>query len=325
MDTARKTILVVDDEKLNITVLKAILDEDYNVIPAKSGEQAFNRIANNPPDLILLDLVMPDMDGFEVCKRLKQNSATFDIPVIFVTAQGEEENERKGLELGAIDYITKPFRPEIVKTRVQNQLKLRDSMLKLQAAMVELERLHSMALDANPLSGLPGNNSVMKQIKHALKHNEDVCVIYSDLDNFKAYNDKYGFALGDEVLLFTSDLFKEVITLPGAFIGHIGGDDFVVVVSRAQTQEIADRIIQKFDQGIIKFYSQEDVAAKCIQSVNRRGESQTFPLISISLAGVDLTKKIFSQYVEVNDACAGVKKRAKTISGSCFIMDRRTN
>lgn len=326
MEDSRKVILIVDDEKLNINFLKAILDDAYKVIPAKSGEQAFNRIANNPPDLILLDIVMPEMDGFEVCRRIKQDTATADIPVIFVTARQDEENERKGLELGAIDYITKPFSPPIVKTRVRNHIKLSDSMVKLKNAMAELERLYGMALDANPMTKLPGNNSVAARIEKALNENEKVCIIYSDLDNFKAFNDKYGFALGDKAILFTCQVFKDAVALiniPDAFIGHIGGDDFVVIVPSEHIEATTRQIIEKFDQGIVNFYSLEDARAGCINSVNRQGKPEVFPLMSISLAGLDLSRGVFTNYVEVNDACAGAKKMAKAIPGSSFFLDRR--
>jgi diguanylate cyclase (GGDEF)-like protein len=198
--------------------------------------------------------------------------------------------------------------------------------LKLQEAMHELKHLYSLALDANPMTGLPGNTCVANCIKQAIDNKQAVCVIYSDLDNFKAFNDKYGFALGDEVLMFTSKIFEEAIMavkIPDAFIGHIGGDDFVVVVPTHQAYEAADEIARRFDEGIIKFYSPEDRAAKCIHSINRKGEKEIFPLMAISLAGVDLSHQVYKRYVEVNDACAGTKKMAKALSGSSFYMDKR--
>jgi diguanylate cyclase (GGDEF)-like protein len=309
-------ILIVDDRVENLQILLSLLKQDYRVISAKSGFKAIDKAQNLQPDLILLDILMPEMDGYEVCRRLKNDETTSGIPVIFITTRGEVSDETKGFELGAVDYIIKPISPPIVKARVATHLKLQEQML-------ELKRLYSMALDANPMTGLPGNNSIANRIKKALEKNEAVCVIYSDLDNFKAFNDKYGFALGDDVLLFTSNVFKAVVKSSDAFIGHIGGDDFVAVIPASYAQESADKIIQEFDQGIMNFYSPEDIAAKCIQSVNRQGQPQTFPLMSISLAGVDLSQQGFNQYIEVNDACASAKKMAKAIPGSSFFMDRR--
>jgi diguanylate cyclase (GGDEF)-like protein len=264
--------------------------------------------------------MMPEMDGDEVCRQLKADEATRDIPIIFVTAMGKDSDETRGLELGAVDYITKPIRPSVVKARVLTHLKLREAML-------ELKRLYSTALDSNPMTGLPGNNSVANRIKQALQENEALCVIYSDLDNFKAFNDKYGFALGDEALLFASKVLQDAVKAvkaSDAFVGHIGGDDFVVIVPSQHAKITADEISQRFDEGIVQFYSQEDRAAKCIHSINRQGEKEIFPLMSISLAGVDLSHQVYKRYIEVNDACAGAKKMAKALPGSSFFMDRRS-
>ncbi len=192
--------------------------------------------------------------------------------------------------------------------------------------LIELLKPVYTVMPANPMSGLPGNNSVADRIRAALESGEDACVIYSDLDNFKAFNDKYGFARGDEVLLFTAGIIKDAVAAvdsPDAFAGHIGGDDFLVVVPSHRAGEIADAITRRFDGGIAGFYSAEDAAAKCIHSVNRGGEPKIFPIMSVSLAGVDLSHRVYKRYVEVNDACAGAKKKAKEMPGSGFFMDRR--
>lgn len=315
----KQRILIIDDATENIRILIDLLKSDYDTCFAKNGKTALTLAATEKPDLILLDIIMPEMDGYEVCRRLKQDDAMADIPIIFISALSEIGDETKGLEIGAVDYITKPISPPIVKARIKNHLKLRASML-------ELQHLYSMALDANPMTGLPGNNSVANNIEHGLKNGEKVCVIYSDLDNFKAFNDKYGFALGDKVILFTAQVLREAIDraqTPTAFIGHIGGDDFVLVVPSDKAYDVAESIAIIFDRGIVGFYSQTDVEAKCIHSVNRQGEKQTFPLMSISMAGVDLAKNVYMQYIEVNDACAETKKKAKAISGSNFYMDGR--
>jgi len=316
----RQKILIVDDVIENIKILVNLLKSDYETFFAKNGEKALELAEVESPDLILLDIVMPDIDGYEVCRQLKSNKITADIPVIFVTAMNETGNETKGLELGAADYITKPINPAIVKARIANQLRLRQ-------AIQELKRLYNTALDANPLTSLPGNNSVANRIEKALANNEKISIIYADLDNFKAYNDKYGFALGDEVILFTAQVLKDAVHKNGTpedFIGHIGGDDFVVVVSTSRVKEVATRIGELFDKGITVFYNADDIATKCIQSVDRQGKKQTFPIISISMAGVDLSNCAFSQYIEVNDACAETKKMAKKMPGSGFFMNRRS-
>ena len=312
-------ILIVDDSRTGIDILVAALCSEYETYVAKSGREALLRVANNPPDLILLDIVMPEMDGYEVCRRLKSDGRTKDIPVIFISAMKESDDEYHGLEIGAIDYLVKPVHANIVRARVKNHLTLR-------FAMLELERLNKLALDANPNTGLPGNNSVAKAISDAILNETPVCVIYADLDYFKAFNDKYGFARGDDVIRFTAGLLTRAVAesdIRNAFIGHIGGDDFILMVDSEKCKGVCESIVSRFDESISGFYDEADSEAKCLLSLNRKGEPVEFPLMSISLAGVDLTQRSLTQYLEVNDACAELKKKAKAIPGSSFCIDRR--
>jgi len=316
--TQKQLILIVDDEKNNIDLLVNLLKKEYDTLVARSGRKAISLAQSvNPPDLILLDIVMPEMDGYEVCRVLQSNRYTKDIPIIFVTAMCEDDDEYKGLGLGAIDYITKPIRPAIVEARVKNHIQRH-------LALKELERLNRLALDANPSTGLPGNNSIADAITQAINEHRKVCVIHADLDFFKAFNDKYGFARGDDVIQFTGNLFRQMLSEINnefAFIGHIGGDDFVLITPSSSCQEIAKKIIERFDQEIRKFYDAEDLNQNGILSVDRGGENQFFPIMSISLSGVDLSNEAFTKYIQVNDVCAEVKKIAKSTSGSCFFMD----
>ncbi|SLM28350.1 Response regulator receiver modulated diguanylate cyclase [Desulfamplus magnetovallimortis] len=316
---SRYKVLIVDDALDNIKILIDLLHHDYTTFFAKSGKKAIELARSIRPDIILLDIVMPEMDGYEVCERLKSEKSLSDIPVIFISAKNQVGDETRGLDLGAVDYITKPVSPPILKARIRNHLKLSN-------AMKELKLLYSMALDASPLTGLPGNNSIAKRIESALAKNEKICVVYTDLDNFKAYNDKYGFAKGDEVILFNSYILQSGLKSNGlddCFIGHIGGDDFVITLPVDKVNDVMDTIICSFDEGITNFYNSEDLANKAIVSCNRCGEKQQFPLITISMAGVDITAPKYEKYIQVNDACSEGKKRAKAIEGSVFVMERR--
>lgn len=315
----QQKILIVDDATENIKILTNLLRDEYTVFFAKNGKTALKLARSIQPDLILLDIVMPEMDGFEVCRELQEDGETSGAPVIFVSAKGEEGDETRGFEAGAVDYIIKPISPAIVKARVRTHLRLRE-------AVAELKRLNRLALDANPMTGLPGNTVVAEHIKNALGNMENVCVIYADLDNFKAYNDKYGFAMGDDIILFTAQVLKDAlaaVNLRDGFVGHIGGDDFVAIVPSEKAEALAHRVIRAFDDGIAGFYNEEDLARECIRTRNRQGVIQTFPLMSISMAGADLAHGIYSQYLQVNDACAEAKKEAKRMPGSVFFRDRR--
>ncbi len=320
MAKARHRILIVDDDPLTIDILVDVLGSEYETLVAENGRQGLRMVAQNAPDLILLDIMMPDMDGYAVCKLLKTNPKTRDIPVIFITALHEGADEYRGLDIGAIDYVIKPINPQIVKVRVKNHLNLR-------TAMLELEMLNRLALDANPNTGLPGNNSVAEAINQALSENHDICVIHADLDFFKPFNDKYGFARGDDVIRFTAGIFKDVIAGHNGqqgFIGHIGGDDFILLIGSDQCRRVCEEIIRRFDDGITRFYDQKDAQSGCIAAKDRQERNMVFPIMSISLAGVDLSQQAFRQYLEVNDACAEVKKRVKSIPGSCFHLDQRS-
>ena len=312
-------ILIIDDSIEHIKILIALLEDRYDVYFAKNGAEGLEILPSVCPDIILLDIMMPEMDGFAVCEQIKNEPKWQETPIIFISAQGADEDETKGLELGAIDYITKPFSPAIVRARIKNHLQLR-------TVMQELKHLYSLALDANPITGLPGNNSITQYIESKVVSGENASVLYTDIDNFKAYNDKYGFARGDEVIDFTSNIIQNTVRsspCPDAFVGHVGGDDFILVIPSEYGNEIPKEIIRRFDKGIIKFYNRQDTDLRYIESKNRQGKVQIYPIMSLSIAGIDLRNKNYSTYLEVNDACAEMKKIAKESPGSTICFDRR--
>ncbi len=191
---------------------------------------------------------------------------------------------------------------------------------------LQLEKLYGMALDANPMTGLPGNNSIAAAITRALNGAQHIGVVYTDLDNFKAFNDKYGFALGDDVIKFTAELLARSIAaadISNSFVGHIGGDDFVLLVPSEKMNQVAEFILAEFDIGVREFYSDDDLAQGYISSTNRKGEREDFPIMSISIAGVDLHQTHYKAYIDVNDACAELKKKSKTKPGSAYSVDLR--
>jgi PleD family two-component response regulator len=318
-NNSRKKILVIDDTIDHIKLLISQLEDLYDVYFAKSGKQALEILPGSQPDLILLDITMPEMDGFEVCKKIKAHDSWKEIPVIFISARGQEDDETNGLELGAIDYITKPFTPAIIRARIKNHLQLRD-------AMRELERLYGLALDANPVTGLPGNNTIARQIEQVLQDHASVCVLYADIDNFKPFNDRYGFARGDEIIRFTAEVLKSSAERSGCsefFLGHVGGDDFILIAPSGESSFISHEIIRCFDRDVISFYNRQDASNRCIKATNRKGEEQFFPIMSLSIAGIDLANRNYTTYLEVNDACAEMKSKAKAMPGSTICFDRR--
>ena len=192
---------------------------------------------------------------------------------------------------------------------------------------VAIQRMRDEARGANPLTGLPGNITIAKYIDDCLAQGQIICVLYCDLDNFKAYNDKYGFTKGDEAILYTRDCLISVSKrkdMKNVFVGHEGGDDFVVICDFVYWEEFAKSFITLFDRGIYQFYNSVDARNGFIESINRRGERQRFPLMSISVAVVSNKARPFGRHAEMIQVAAEVKKYVKSIDGSCYAIDRRT-
>jgi len=320
MNEKSSTILIADDDaRITMMLERALAGQGHKVLTASNGEEVLKTVNEVVPDLFLLDVMMPKMDGLDTCRQLKRDPKTDKIPIIFITARDETQDILIGFEAGASDYIRKPINKAEMLARIGAHLKLYHSLL-------ELERLNRLAFDANPSTGLPGNNSIAEAVAKTLENGSALSVIYSDLDNFKSLNDYYGFALGDKVIKFTAEVLKDAtasVCGPGGFIGHIGGDDFILLVPSAEAREVAVEIIRRFDAGITNFYEPGDIKAGGIVARDRKGQEQKFPVISISLAGVDLKRRPFNHYLEVADVCAELKHAAKQIEGSIVLFDRR--
>ncbi len=221
--TKKDRILIVDDEKINCVVLISLL-EDYSTTIALSGEQAIQRaLSDQPPDLILLDVIMPGIDGYEVCRVLKENKRTKHIPIIFITVKATEAEEAKGLNLGAVDYISKPFSPSIVLARVSNHLEL-----KRQRDL--LERLHI----TDALTGIANRRrfdlSLEHEWKRAIRMQGCISLIMIDIDFFKQFNDIYGHAAGDDCLQKVAQALDKVSEREIDLVARYGGEEFVAVL-----------------------------------------------------------------------------------------------
>ncbi|SDB02127.1 response regulator receiver modulated diguanylate cyclase [Desulfonatronum thiosulfatophilum] len=315
-----KTVLIADDSPSNLQLLYTILSKSgYVVLVAENGAEVLEIIEEETPDIFLLDVMMPGMDGLELCRRIKQSGRFAATPIVFITAKNSSEDIVGGFSAGAVDYITKPFNEAEILARVQTHIRLHDVLL-------ELERLRQLALDANPLTQLPGNNTILRAIRDALRSSQEVSVVYVDIDNFKAFNDKYGFAAGDQVLRFTANKLVTVVEEicgKGQMVGHVGGDDFVFIAPSHCTLDAVRLLIREFDHGIRSFYDTHDLEKAEIMVEDRTGNLRSFPLMSISLGVVELQLGVFKHHLEVASMCAEVKSMAKSISGSSFFVNRR--
>lgn len=224
MELRKQSILIVDDVPSNIKILGDALKGRYYVRAALNGRDALAIASSDePPDLILLDIVIPEMDGYEICRRLKSNDATMDIPVIFTTSKDQEDDETRGLEVGAVDYITKPFSIPIVRARVKThlELKLQRDMLRELSMIDTLTRIpNRRRLDEMFLS----------EWKRAMRQNHPFSLAIIDIDHFKIYNDTYGHPAGDECLRLVASELSDVLRRSGDFVARYGGEEFVVLL-----------------------------------------------------------------------------------------------
>lgn len=222
-DGAKQAILVVDDTPLNIDMIKAALSDTYFVQAAVNGKMALKIIDKKMPDLILLDIMMPEMDGYEVCKRLKSNAATRDIPVIFLTAKSEEGDESGGLELGAIDYITKPFNPKIVRLRVENHLELK----RQRDVLAKLADIDGLTCIANRRAF---DEYLEKEWLRSQRSKKPLSILMIDVDFFKRYNDLYGHLAGDDCLKTIAGTLEKTLARPADIAARYGGEEFACIL-----------------------------------------------------------------------------------------------
>lgn len=303
-------ILAVDDEPDILRLTQFLLESwGYEVTTAASGKEAISRAHDETPDLILMDVNMEEMNGFEACEVLKHDFATSIIPIIMLTSQDQVHNKTTGLAKGADDYVIKTVDP-----------------LELQARIEMVIRRTQEQSGANPLTRLPGNLAIEREIKKRLSSGDAFSVCYCDLDNFKAYNDKYGYEAGDRVIGHTAKLLMKSVRETGDggdFLGHIGGDDFVMVTTPEHDNDICKAVVERFDATIPDFYDEDDRNRKGIQIENRSGRLEDFPIMSITVAVVSGSRVDFESTHVIAERAAELKKYLKRFRGSNFLSERR--
>jgi len=242
----RQKVLIVDDTLANIEILHRILQSDYEIFFAKSGLAGVRIVQKEMPDLILLDIMMPDMDGYQVCALLKGDPQTAHIPVIFITAMGSDEDEAKGLECGAIDYITKPISPPIVKARVRNHLELkrsRDLLAELGVELGEKNRELQILAREDGLTGLANrrhfNEVLDAEVKRAVRTGHYLSLILCDVDFFKKYNDLYGHIAGDKCLQLIGAIMRSTFQRAGDLPARYGGEEFAAILPETEPEQAA--------------------------------------------------------------------------------------
>ena len=306
-----ESLLVADDDPFIARLLEIELRAaGYDVRVASDGVEAFDLAQERSPDLVLADVMMPNMDGFELTRRLRQDPRTATVSIIMLTARGLSADKLEGFAIGADDYIVKPFDTPELLARIRGVLRRAKEM-----------RAQS------PLTGLPGNVRIEEEIDGLVERDQAFALLYADLDHFKAYNDHYGFMRGDQAIQATASLMEEVareITDGAAFIGHVGGDDFVLIVPPEKATDTAEAIVARFDQEVPSLYDPDDRDRGYVEVANRRGELQRFPLLSISIGVASTEKRSYAHYAEAVAIATEMKAYTKATAGSSWAIDRRT-
>ncbi len=307
---AEEKILIIDDDMVIREILKiSLVQEGYSVIESSDGQDALDRLSNEMPDLIVLDLMLPKIDGYRVCQHIKNDSKLCKIPIIMLTAKVALEDKIRGFEMGADDYITKPFAYKELSARVKALLRRKD-----------------IAVELSPLTNLPGNSAVMERIEQLVTTNKLFAICYLDLNRFKVYNDKYGFSQGDQVINMTGQIISNAVIEYGTgddFVGHIGGDDFVIITSPDVSDAIGDNIIKMFDEKILSYYTPDDRNRQYVLSVDRQGGIQRFPIMSISIVVITNEKKKITHRAEIEQLASELHEYVKSFESSKQIKDRR--
>jgi len=305
-----ETVLVVDDDfdiaryvELNLSL------EGFKVHVAHDGEEAVTAARALRPDAVLLDVMMAGLDGYEVCRRLRSDARTSHCAIIMLTAKSLSADTVLGLTAGADDYISKPFDPPELVARVR-------------AALRRAKQLR----DVSPLTGLPGNSEITRQIEQLVAAGQPFGLIHADLDHFKAFNDRYGFLRGDTAIRATADVLNEVLTRHAGdrcFLGHIGGDDFVLLAAPERAEEFAREVITAFDAMAPSLYDPEDAERGYIEIDDRRNNRQTVQIMTISLGIVTTEFRASLGVAESSALATEMKRAAKEDDASAYRIDQR--
>ena len=301
-------VYIIDDDESSIVIFKELFrdDPDYKFISVKTEQ--IDIALKNIPSLIVINEDAIDRDVIELCRKIRKDEDNTITPVIVVSSNGVREHRMRILNESVEYFIKKPVDEGYLYYTVKN-----------------LNRLLTTNRRVSPLTGLPGNVQIHSELKKRLSKEEEFSVLYLDLDNFKAYNDVYGFLKGDKIIQYTADIIQDEIHTDGGngFVGHVGGDDFIAIVPYTDVENLCQRIIARFDKQIKSFFTEEDADKGYIEIANRRGIIEKFPLTSISIAVVVADKKRFNNILEIGDVAAQVKHAVKTVMGSSYTIDRR--
>src|SRR5213080_4205522 len=300
-------VLEVEDDEATRSALRALLDDaGYVCDEAADGERAVAAMREAQFDLVLLDVGLPGMSGADVHAHLRRDPRTRFLPIVFLTAYADRQIKLQQLEAGAEDFITKPYDADELLARVG-------------AAVRRWSGLRGV----NPLSGLPGNPTITEELETRLARGEHFALLYVDIDRFKEFNDHYGFTRGDNVITMLAEILIHAAGSDQRFVGHIGGDDFVLLARAEEAEALAEENTARFDASIRALYDPDDHARGWIEARDRRGRLRHTPIATVSIGIVNVPPGRFSGATAAARAAAEVKEVAKRRPGSAWAVDRR--
>jgi diguanylate cyclase (GGDEF)-like protein len=301
-------VLVVDDDPAIGAICEEVLAaQGFAVTLATDCATAREAVRAGRPDLLLLDVQLPDGDGFGLLESLAAERAAEPFGVLFLSARGETADKVRGLRLGADDYVTKPFDAQELAARVASVIRRRET-----------------AMHASPMTRLPGGRAIDQEVERRIEGRVPFALSYVDLDNLKSYNDTYGYSMADGVLLQVAAILRETVAAlggEGAFLGHIGGDDFVLLTSPDRAAPVCQEVIAAFDKIAPLYYDREDRERGHIVATDRFGVRREFPVLSLSAATVVVPPGRFRNHAELARAAAELKRKAKQVVGSVHLVD----
>jgi CheY-like chemotaxis protein len=308
----RKLLFAEDDKAFHEIVKRAFKGTGWDVSSAYDGVDALASIAGQMPDVILLDLNMPRLGGRELLASLRSNPRTAMVPIIIVSGDDSPSEQAAEFGIGADDFVSKPFDTTELVARIE-------------AAARRARRM----LAANPLTMLPGGPAIEDEAGARIASGDPLAFFYIDIDNFKAYNDNYGYLKGDEAIRSVAQLLTEVqnrFAGRDIFVGHIGGDDFVMMCDPAMADEVAGLVAYGFDASAPGLYLPEDAARGYIAAEDRSGKARLFPLMGLTIAVATNEKRALDHYAKMVDIVSEIKKFLKGRpgrKGSAWLKDRR--
>lgn len=303
-------IFIIDNGQGIIDDLKELFrfEREFKIKKIKTEE--LEEALKNIPALIIINEDDIDMDIIELCNKIRQNEDNSITPIIVISSNNQKEHRIEIMQTAVEYYLLKPVDLDVFYYMIKNVIRL----------MYANRRV-------SPLTGLPGNVQIQAEMKKRFLNKEKFLVLYFDLDNFKAYNDVYGFSKGDEIIKFTARTITKCTHTEeciDGFVGHIGGDDFVAIMSAdIDYEKICKCIISEFDTNVLNYFNELDVKRGYVEVANRKGIIEQFPLTSISIGAVVVEENRFKNILEIGEISAQVKHIAKTIMGSCYVVDKR--